>query len=145
MMDARFRRVLWWSIPVAGVLSLWAISATAQNPATFYPYFLGIGQGTKTATATAGAATLNQPSGTITSEALTTAAGATYTLTITNNTIGTTDQVFASVANGTNSAGTPTVTTVAPGNGQIVAIVRNAHASAAFNGTIKVTFMSLEP
>ena len=40
--------------------------------------------GTKTATATAGAATLNKMSGTVTSESLTTAAGATYTLTVTD-------------------------------------------------------------
>lgn len=105
---------------------------------------LTVGTGTKTAAATAGAATLSKPSGVITSEALTTAAAATYTLTLTNTEIAATSQVLVSVGNGTNSAGLPVLATVTPGAGSAVIVVRNAHAAAAFNGTIKITFVVLD-
>lgn len=96
--------------------------------------------GTKTASATAGAATLDKMAGVITSESLTTAAGSEYTLTLTNTDVAATDQVFASVFNGDNTGGTPCITTVAPADGSVVVIVKNIHASAAFNGTIKIAF-----
>lgn len=123
------------------VLLLGASAAFAQqNPATLRPYSLSLGTGTKTATATAGAATLNQPSGKITSEALSTAAGATYTLTITDNQIAATDIVFASPAFGTNTTGETGIIRVTPGAGSVAIIVKNTHASAALNGTIVVSF-----
>lgn len=100
--------------------------------------------GSGTATATAGAATLDNRFGKITTEALTTAQNANYTLTITNASIRASDLVFASVANGTNTQGTPVVTRVTPANGSLVIIVRNAHDSAqALNGTLVVTFAAL--
>lgn len=99
-------------------------------------------QKNNTATATAGAATSNASgSGVVTSEALTTAAGATYTLTLTNDMIAAADTVFASVALGTATTGMPAVTTVAPAAGSVVVIVQNIHASAALNGTIKISFL----
>lgn len=94
-----------------------------------------------TATATAGAATLDNRFGKVTSEALTTAQNAIYTLTITNPSIRATDIVFASVANGTNTQGSPVVTRVQPAAGSLVILVANLHASAqALNGTIVVSF-----
>jgi hypothetical protein len=98
---------------------------------------------TGTATATAGAATLSKQSGTVTSEALTTAAGAAYTLTLTNTLVATTSRVFASVDNGTNSQGDPAVGLITPGSGSIVIKVANRHATQAFNGTIKINFFVL--
>jgi len=92
------------------------------------------------ATAVAGAATLSQLSGTITSEALTTAAAAQYTLTLTNTKIAATSRVFASVDNGTNTQGVPVVTRVTPGAGSVVILVQNNHASQALNGTLKISF-----
>jgi len=65
-----------------------------------------------TATAVAGAATLNNRFGVVTTEALSTAQDAAYTLTITNAQIAASDMVFASVANGSNSQGTTVVTKV---------------------------------
>lgn len=94
-----------------------------------------------TATAAAGAATLNKMAGVVTSEALTTAAAAEYTLTLTNSAVAAADMVFASVALGTATTGTPVVTTVAPAAGSVVIKVKNDHATAAFNGTIKIAFM----
>lgn len=97
--------------------------------------------GTKTAAATAGAAALNKMAGVVTSEALTTAAGATYTLTLTNSSIVAADQVMASVQLGSATTGMPAITTVAPAAGSVVIIVQNIHASAALNGTIKISFV----
>ena len=94
-----------------------------------------------TATATAGAATLNNRFGKITTESLTTAQNGVYTLTITNLSIAATDLVMASVANGTNTQGTPTVTRVQPADGSLVILISNLHASAqALNGTLVVSF-----
>lgn len=107
-------------------------------------YGLQLDTGTKTATATAGAATLNKASGKVTTEALTTAAGTTYTLTVTNSTVTAADLVFASVANGTNSAGVPSISRVTPGAGSVAITVRNSDAAATFNGTLVVSFISVK-
>ncbi len=100
--------------------------------------------GTKTATAVAGAATLNKNSGVITTEALTTAGLADYTLTLTNSAIGATDAVLFSIQNGTNSAGDPVTGVATVSAGQVIFIVRNAHATSALNGTLKIGFMTLK-
>src|SRR5262249_42788676 len=102
---------------------------------------LQLDSGRKTATASAGAATLTKSSGKITTESLTTAAGATYTLTLTNTTIAAADQIYASVYNGTNTQGIPVVTKVTPGPGQVVIVVTNLHARQAFHGTLVISFM----
>lgn len=97
-----------------------------------------------TGTAAAGAVTLNAYSGVVTSEALTTAQNASYTLTITNSFIAATDLVFASLKNGTNTQGTPVIVRVTPAAGSLVIIVKNMHDSAqALNGTIVITFVAL--
>ncbi len=103
-----------------------------------------VGTGTKTAAATGGAATLNKAAGKITSEALTTAADAVYTLTLTNSAIAAADQVFTSLANGTNTQGVPAIEKVTPGAGSVVVTVRNNHASEALNGTLVISFFSLK-
>lgn len=94
------------------------------------------------ASASAGAATANAAAAIITSEALTTAAGSQYTLTLTNSLINFTgsngDIVTADAWNGTSTTGTPSVATCTPGVGSVVVVVQNIHASAPFNGTIKI-------
>jgi hypothetical protein len=100
--------------------------------------------GTKTATASSGAATLAKSAGKVTTEALTTAGLASYTLTLTDTAIAAADQVFASVANGTNSQGTPAVGLVTPGAGSAVIIINNLHATQALNGTLVISFMVLK-
>jgi hypothetical protein len=98
-----------------------------------------------TATATAGAATLAKMAGKITSESLTTAQNAIYTLTITNSLVAATDIVFASVTDGTNTQGTPMIGLVTPGSNSIVIEVINKHATAeAFNGTVVVSFLVIK-
>lgn len=93
-----------------------------------------------TATATSGAATLANKAGLVTSEALTTAAAAIYTLTVTDTVVAATDLCFANVAYGTSTTGSPAVTRVTPAAGSLVILVQNIHASAALNGTIVVGF-----
>jgi hypothetical protein len=110
--------------------------------ATRYTDF-ALGKGNKAATATAGAATLDNYSGVVTTEALTTAAAAVYTLTLTNPKVKATDIVIATVANGTNSAGAPTLQTATPAAGSLVVRIANRDASAAFNGTLAVHFAIL--
>ncbi len=97
----------------------------------------------QTATAASAAATLNALSGVITSEALTTAAGATYGLVLTNSPVAATSRVFASVGYGSSTAGTPAVTMVTPSAGSVKITVQNVHASAAVNGTLKISFWVL--
>jgi hypothetical protein len=95
---------------------------------------------TKTATASSGAATLNSPSGVVTTESLSTAAGALYTLTLTNSCIAAADIVLLNVGLGTNSTGHPDVVSVTPAAGSVSVVVKNTHGSAAFNGTLIVQF-----
>ena len=96
---------------------------------------------TSTATSTAGAATINLQTGLITTEALTTAAGATYTMTLTNSAITASSQVFVTVGKGTATTGEPVVQFVTPTTGSCVILIRNVAAAAALNGTIKIGFM----
>ena len=93
------------------------------------------------ATSTAGAVTLNNASaGMITTESVSTAAGGTYSLTITSNLIKATSLVMATVTLGTATTGAGVVSHVTPANGSVVIKVQNIHASAAFNGTLKIGF-----
>ena len=112
--------------------TLAATGATAET--------VTLGTGTKTATAVAGAATLAKSSGVITSEALTTAADAIYTLTLTNTVIEAGDVVVASVQLGTSTQGTPQVVTTTVTANTAVIVVKNIHATEAFNGTIAISF-----
>lgn len=103
----------------------------------------GVGGPAKLATAVSGAATLNKENGLITSEALTTAAGAEYTLTLANAGAKADDFIFVTLQNGTNTAGAPGVRTATPTAGQIVIIIHNFHATAALNGTIKIGYFTM--
>lgn len=94
-----------------------------------------------TATAAAGAVTLDKMAGVITSEALTTAAGADYTLTLTNNkVISASSVVQVSLFNGTNTIGPIYPRLVTPAAGSVTIVIRNDSA-AALNGTIKVSYV----
>lgn len=95
----------------------------------------------KTGTASSGAVTLAALAAKITTEALSTAAGSLYTLTITNSMVAADDIVMASVQNGSASAGSPMIEKVTVAAGSIVILVKNVHSSAAFNGTLKIAFV----
>lgn len=91
-----------------------------------------------TATGAAGASTLNAAAGVVTTEALATAAGGTYTHTMTNGAIRAGDIVLASV----NTAGTgmPALCKTAVTDGQAVFVIQNVHASAAFSAALTIGF-----
>lgn len=88
------------------------------------------------------AVTINDLFGLITTESLTTAQNAIETITLTNSKIAVGDLVFVTVANGTNTQGTPMLGLVTPAAGSCVIKVINKHAtSEALNGTLKIGFM----
>lgn len=102
---------------------------------------LGRVTGVRGATAAAGAATLSALHGKITTEALTTAQNASYTLTLTNPMIAAADLVHVTLANGTNTQGTPMPVRVTPAAGSVVIVVKNMHEAAqALNGTLVIGF-----
>jgi hypothetical protein len=92
-----------------------------------------------TATSTAGAATLSTTGGWVTTEALTTAVGSTYTFTLTNTliTAGSIPQV--ALLNKTNSGGQVQVTSVTASAGSMVVVFTNV-GTTAFNGTFSLVF-----
>lgn len=92
-----------------------------------------------TATSTVHAATLNTTGGLITTEALTTAAGADYTFTLTNSLVTALSTVNVSMSFGTNSAGAITLKSVTPAAGSVVFVFTNS-GTAAFNGTMLIAF-----
>jgi hypothetical protein len=101
----------------------------------------GLGSELTTGTCSSSAVTINDYSGKITSEALTTAQNAKETITLTNDKIAAADLVFVSLANGSNTQGTPVIQTVTPAAGSCVVIVANKHDTAeSLNGTIKLSF-----
>jgi hypothetical protein len=122
-----------------GTIDNMTIGATTPQAGTFGA--IRLDSGTKTATAAAGAATLNKDAGIITSEAITTAAGATYTLTLTDSSIAVGDQVMASVSLGAGTGGTPTIASVTPAAGSVKIVVQNIHATVAFNAAIQIAFV----
>lgn len=99
------------------------------------------GKAAANATATAGAATASGGRGKITTEALTTAAAALYTLTLTNDQIAAGDIVVAKLGDGTNAQGAPVITNVVEGAGSVVIEVKNVHASEALNGTLVISYV----
>lgn len=97
------------------------------------------------ATASSGAASATGELVKVTSEALTTAAGAVYTLTLTNPRITSNSTVLGTVKYGTATAGSPAITRITPANGSVVVLVQNVHASSALDGTIVLDLLVLNP
>jgi hypothetical protein len=102
---------------------------------------LGVVGAYGTATASAGAATVNLQRGLVTSESITTAAGSDYVLTLTNARITASSLVFCTADNGTNTTEGLACNRVTPASGSATMRIRNTHASAALNGTIKIGFL----
>lgn len=98
---------------------------------------------TGTAVSTVAAATVNTQIGTITTEALNTAAAASYTFTLTNSLIKVGSVLLVTVAKGTATTGELSVHFVTPAAGSAVIILRNNAAAAAVNGTIIIGYAVL--
>ena len=97
---------------------------------------------TGSATSTANAATINAQTGVITTEALTTAAGATYVMTLTNSLINASSVVQPIVGRGTGTGCGLVPITVTPTTGSVVMVFQNPGATA-LNGTYKIAFSVL--
>lgn len=98
---------------------------------------LQMGLGTSTGTNTP---TINNGAGIITTAALSAAAGATASITLTNSRIAAGDQVFASLdSNG--STGQPMIANVQVSAGQAIFVIQNIHASVALNAAVKISFL----
>jgi len=100
-----------------------------------------------TLSADAGAVTLesntgeiNAIAGRITTEALSTAAGAAATLTITNSKVAAGDIILLTRQGGTSDEGTEVMLATA-GAGSFTVLLENRHASAAFDGTFIIGFL----
>lgn len=98
-----------------------------------------------TGTASAGAVTINAQCGTVTSESLATAAGSTYTLTVTNSMVTASSLVYASAFLKSSTAGKVQVQSVTPASGSVVIVVKNISATTAVSGTILVPFFIALP
>lgn len=127
-------------------LALSASLAVAADSAVSGNFRLSCG----TISATGGAATLANKCGVVTSEALTTAKGSEYTLTLTNSVAAATDIVLWSVQNGTNTTGEIVAARATPAAGSVVFVVKNLNegalgVGASLTGTIKIQYLLLKP
>lgn len=95
-----------------------------------------------TATLSSAAATLNKAAGRITTEALTTAAEATETFTITNDQV-TANSVVLVVISEYAGNGTPVLAQVNPAAGSFVVTVVNSSAATALDAALKFDFVVL--
>lgn len=102
-----------------------------------------LGKAVGTGTASSGAVTVNAMIGKVTTEALSTAAGAEYTLTLTNSYVTANDIILASVDPKT-SAGTPGIGGCKAGAGTATITVTNLHASAAFDAALQINFQVIK-
>jgi hypothetical protein len=92
--------------------------------------------------ATGNTPTLNAISGTITTAALTTGAGGSQTITVTNAYSTANSTILAIVSSTSATTGVPTITRVTPSAGSFVVIVGNA-GTAVLNGTVTFKFIIL--
>lgn len=123
---------------ITGGIALAAISGTWSEKQDEQAALgqLQIGSGA----ATGNTVTINNGSGTITTAALSTAAGATQTIVLNDSRIAVGDMIQATLdPNG--SAGTPIVANVAITAGVATIVVQNIHASAALNSAVKIYFL----
>lgn len=93
-------------------------------------------------TASGGAVTINASHGRITTEALTTAAGATTTITLTNNKITNNTQIVCQVRS-YSGAGTPIIFRAQTSNGSASIVIKNVHASAALDTSLLFEFITM--
>jgi hypothetical protein len=124
--------LLWGSaVCAAGAVSSVDNSRAYLNPANDYA----------TATSIAAAGTVNASKGRVTTEALTTAAGADYTFSLINNRISASSILNLSLDNGTNTTAPVLPHQVTCAAGSATVKIRNGHASSALNGTLKIGFV----
>lgn len=94
-----------------------------------------------TATSTAGAATVNQQAGVITTEALTTAAASAYAFTLTNSRITTSSIVLLMLMGGTNTTRGIELRAIPGAGSATLSLYNNNVAGTALNGTLIFGFV----
>jgi hypothetical protein len=106
----------------------------------------GIGTDIVTGTASSGAVTTTGKIGQITTESLTTANNAAYTLTMTNADIDADDLIMVTVGFGTATTGAPVVGSVTAAASGCVIVIHNKDStgSGAFNGTLKINYLVIK-
>jgi hypothetical protein len=121
--------------------------ASGANPQTVAPtafqvaaLYAAIAATVNAVTASSGAATLNKAICNVTSETLTTAAGGTYTLTLTNSLVTAASNVQVAAYLKTGTGGPMQVTSVTPGAGSVVIVLTNTGA-AALAGTCALSIL----
>lgn len=96
-------------------------------------------------TSASGAITLNCVAFNITTESLTTAAAAEYTLTMTNNRISADSIVLFTVWRWSTTQWTMIAGWATPSAWSTTLVMTNTHASEALNGTLKIKWIILNP
>lgn len=128
------------SAPGYAVLEVSSITTGAATLVAPGPQVINV----STSTSAAGAVTLNAKAGIITTESLTTASQATYTLTITNSQVTVGDLVLGTIQNGSNTTGIPVLESVVPGAGILTVKIGNASTTTTpFGGSLKFSFVDL--
>jgi len=117
-------------------------SITSISPTAGIGYATGAGGAVTQATNASTGVTLNKICGQITTVALTTAAGAEETFTVTNSTVDANDVVAVSTTY--DGAGTPFVSVRAVGAGSFKIVISNLHASAALDAALVVNFVVIK-
>lgn len=96
-----------------------------------------------TGTCSSNAVTISKMAGVITTESLTTAAGASQAITLTNTLVASGDIILVQLVGGTNTRKTIAVEALA-GSGSATITLNNIGPSDAFNGTIILGFLLLK-
>lgn len=94
-------------------------------------------------TVVAGAVTFTTPNCGITTPTLSTAAGSSYSFTLTNTLITTSSVLLVTYGGGTNTNGKSATISATAGSGTSTVTIYNNNASAAFNGTISLFLIIL--
>lgn len=96
-----------------------------------------------TVTLVANAGTVNKTQAVVTTESLTTAAGASQALVVTNNKVSVGDILLVTINGGTNTAGAVEIKAVATANTATITLT-NRHATVAFNGTFVLALVVIK-
>lgn len=117
---------------LSGAIAVRATTTTTTSSGTYKHAAIG--------TTASHAVTINETSGVITTESLTTAGLAAETITVTDSFATTSSIIYCTVENLTNAQGTVVLGTVKPGSGSFVVVIQNVHATQALSGTLKLRF-----
>lgn len=121
----------------AGIVAVNVLVSTAANVmAAGSSIALDKGTGTESSHAV----TINKQAGAILTTSLTTAGGATETITLTNSEVLSTSIVIGSIENGSNNATNALTLTSTVSAGQVVFVITNVTAATALNGTLVINF-----